>query len=471
MSTLTRLRRTFVGDRAFYKVVLSIAVPVIVQNSISNIVNLLDNVMVGQVGTAEMSGVAIANQLLFVFNLCIFGGLSGPSIFGAQFYGAGDMEGLKDTFRIKLWISLTILVLALAAFLGMGDQLIGLYLTGSGDPADAALMFLSAKDYLLIMLLGLLPFSLSQAYSGTLRETGETVLPMKASVAAVLANLVGNWILIYGRMGAPRMGISGAAIATVISRFVELGIILYAVRKNPKFSFLRGAYRTLRVPAALFKSVMRKGMPLLINEALWSVAMAMLMQIYSVRGLMVLAGLNIASTVNNLFNVVYIAIGSAVAVIVGQSLGANDMEKARGDAWKLLAFSFGACVVVGGILAALSPVMPLIYPAGAEVHALATVFILTGACFMPVHAVTHCTYFTLRSGGSTIVTFLFDCVFTWGASIPFAYLMVYKTNLDIMTLYPVCQSIDLLKCGIGVFLVAKGVWIRNIVAAPEAEVA
>jgi len=471
MSTLTRLRRTFVGDRAFYKVVLSIAVPVIVQNSISNIVNLLDNVMVGQVGTAEMSGVAIANQLLFVFNLCIFGGLSGSSIFGAQFYGAGDMEGLKDTFRIKLWISLTILALALAAFLGMGDQLIGLYLTGSGDPADAALMFLSAKDYLLIMLLGLLPFSLSQAYSGTLRETGETVLPMKASVAAVLANLVGNWILIYGNLGAPKMGVAGAAIATVISRFVELGIILYAVRKNPKFSFLRGAYRTLRVPAALFKSVMRKGMPLLINEALWSVAMAMLMQIYSVRGLMVLAGLNIASTVNNLFNVVYIAIGSAVAVIVGQSLGANDMEKARGDAWKLLAFSFGACVVVGGILAALSPVMPLIYPAGAEVHALATVFILTGACFMPVHAVTHCTYFTLRSGGSTIVTFLFDCVFTWGASIPFAYLMVYKTNLDIMTLYPVCQSIDLLKCGIGVFLVAKGVWIRNIVAAPEAEVA
>jgi len=471
MNTLAFLRRTFVGDRAFYKVVLSIAVPVIIQNSISNIVNLLDNVMVGQVGTAEMSGVAIANQLLFVFNLCIFGGLSGPSIFGAQFYGAGDMEGLKDTFRIKLWISLTILVLALFAFLGWGDQLIALYLTGSGEASDAALMFESAKEYLLIMLLGLLPFSLSQAYSGTIRETGETVLPMKASIAAVLTNLVGNWILIYGNLGAPAMGVSGAAIATVISRFVEVGVILYAVRENPKFSFLRGTYRTLRVPSSLFKSVMKKGAPLLVNEALWSVGMATLMQIYSVRGLVVLAGLNIASTVTNLFNVVYIAIGSAVAVIVGQSLGASDMEKARGDAWKLLAFSFGACVVVGGILAVLSPVMPLIYPAGAEVHALATVFILTGACFMPIHAVTHCTYFTLRSGGSTIITFLFDCAFTWCASIPFALLMVHETDLPIMTLYPICQSVDLLKCGIGVFLVAKGVWIRNIVSAPKAEVA
>ena len=471
MNTLSRLRRTFVGDRAFYKIVLSIAVPVIIQNSVSNVVNLLDNVMVGQVGTAEMSGVAIANQLLFVFNLCVFGGLSGPSIFGAQFYGAGDMEGLKNTFRIKLWIALSILVLALAIFLGWGDQLISTYLTGSGEAADAALMFATAKEYLFIMLIGLLPFSLAQAYSGTLRETGETVLPMQASIAAVLTNLVGNWILIYGHFGAPALGVAGAAIATVFSRFVELAIIFYGIRKNPKFSFLRGAYSTLKVPAALIKSVMRKGMPLLVNEALWSVGMATLMQIYSVRGLMVLAGLNIASTVTNLFNVVFISMGNAVAVIVGQSLGANDMQKARGDAWKLLAFSSGVCIVVGGILAALSPVMPLIYPAGADVHALATVFILTGACFMPIHAITHCTYFTLRAGGSTVVTFLFDSAFTWGVSIPFALLMVYKTDLHMMALYPVCQSIDLLKCGVGVFLVGKGVWIRNIVTAPEAGVA
>ena len=323
----------------------------------------------------------------------------------------------------------------------------------------------------MIMLAGLLPFALSQCYSGTLRETGETVLPMKAGIAAVLTNLFGNWVLIYGNLGMPALGVEGAAIATVISRFVELGIILVSIRQNPVHAFLRGVYRTLHVPARLFVSVMKKGMPLLVNEALWSVGMATLMQIYSVRGLMVLAGLNIASTVTNLFNVVFISMGNAVAVIVGQSLGANDMQKARGDAWKLLAFSSGVCIVVGGILAALSPVMPLIYPAEADVHALATVFILTGACFMPIHAITHCTYFTLRAGGSTVVTFLFDSAFTWGVSIPFALLMVYKTDLHMMALYPVCQSIDLLKCGVGVFLVGKGVWIRNIVTAPEAGVA
>ncbi len=471
MHGLARFRRTFIGNRAFYRMVMGIVVPVIIQNSVTNIVNLLDNIMVGQVGTAEMSGVAIANQLLFVFNLCVFGGLSGPSIFGAQYYGAGDMEGLRNTFRIKLWIAFALLVLALAAFLGWGDPLIRTYLTGQGDPASAGVMFDSGRAYLMIMLAGLLPFALSQCYSGTLRETGETVLPMKAGVAAVLTNLFGNWVLIYGNLGMPALGVEGAAIATVISRFVELGIILVSIRQNPVHAFLRGVYRTLHVPARLFVSVMKKGMPLLVNEALWSVGMATLMQIYSVRGLMVLAGLNIASTITNLFNVVFISMGSAVAVVVGQALGAGDMERARGDAWKLMFFSFALCLGIGGLLAALSPELPRIYPADEAVYTLAARFILTSACFMPLNAVTHCSYFTLRSGGSTLVTFLFDSAFTWAVNIPFAMLLVYATQMDILLLYPLCQAVELLKSGLGLALVGKGVWIRNIVSAPEPEAA
>ena len=469
LNALNRFRRTFVGDRAFYKTVLAIAVPVIIQNSVSNVVNLLDNVMVGQVGTAEMSGVAIANQLLFVFNLCIFGGLSGPSIFGAQYFGAGDLEGLRNAFRIKLWISATILLASLVVFLGWGDPLIQTFLTGEGDASSAAAMFASGREYLLFMLLGLVPFALSQCYSGTLRETGEAMQPMLASIVAVLANLVGNWILIYGHFGFPAMGVRGAAIATVLSRFVELGIILYAVWRKPAFAFLRGAYRSLRVPAPLFKAVMRKGMPLLVNEALWSMGMATLMQVYSVRGLMVLAGLNIASNITKLFNAVFISLGSAVAVIVGQALGANDMQKARGDAWKLMAFSAASCLGIGALLAALSPVLPRIYPAPEEVHALATVFILTSACLMPVNAITHCTYFTLRSGGSTLITFLFDSAFTWVVNIPFALFLVYGTGLPIMALYPICQLTDALKCAVGLYLVKRGVWIRNIVSGSEAQ--
>jgi putative MATE family efflux protein len=471
MQGAARLKRIFIGDRAFYRIVLTIVVPVIIQNSLTNVVYLLDNIMVGQVGTSEMSGVAIANQLLFVFNLCIFGGLSGPSIFGAQYFGAGDLDGLRNTFRIKLWISAALLLAALATFIGWGDPLIKTYLTGGGDAAKAAVMLTSSRDFLTIMMAGLLPFALSQCYSGTLRETGETMLPMVAGIAAVLTNLVGNWLLIYGNLGFPVLGVKGAAIATVISRFVELGVILYGLRRDRRYAFLHGVYRTLRVPLPLLRSVMKKGMPLLVNEALWSIGMALLMQIFSVRGLLVLAGLNIASNITNLFNVVFISMGNAVAVIIGQALGANDLRRAREDVWKLLFFSSGTCVLIGALLAMLSPVIIHLYSAEAAVFPLAARFILASACLMPINAITHCCYFTLRSGGSTIVTFLFDCVFTWIINIPFAYYLVNSTGLDILILYPLCQAVDILKCGIGLFLVKKGVWIRNIVSCPKPDIA
>lgn len=471
MQGAARLRRIFVGDRAFYRTVLVIVIPVIIQNSLTNVVSLLDSIMVGQLGQAQMSGVTIATQLLFVFNLCVFGGLSGPSIFGAQFYGAGDLEGFRNTFRIKLWIAAVLLVGALAVFSGFGEALILNYLTGEGDPALTALTLESAREFLYLMLLGLLPFALSQCYSGTLRETGETMLPMLASGVAVVFNLLCNWILIYGKFGMPALGVKGSAIATVLARFLELGIMLNGIRKNPRFTFFHGAYRTLRVPLPLLRLVMQKGLPLLVNEALWAIGVATMMQIYSVQGQLVLAGLNISSNINNLFNVVFIAVGSAVAVIIGQALGANDLKRAREDVWKLLAFSSGCCLVIGALLALLSPVITHLYSAEAEVYPLASRFILVSACLMPINALTHCCYFTLRAGGSTIVTFLFDCVFSWTISIPFAYFLVHWTGLDIMMLVPLSQSIEVLKCGVGLILVKRGVWIRNIVAAPNPEIA
>ncbi len=469
MQFMGKIKRTLIGDRAFYRTVFAIVVPIIIQNSVSNFVNLLDNIMVGSLGTAQLSGVAVANQLLFVFMLCIWGGLAGPGIYGAQYFGAGDMEGLRNTFRIKLWISAVIVVASLAIFIGWGDRLILGYLTGEGDAASAEAMFASGRDYLRVMLFGLLPFALTQSYSGTLREAGETMLPMKAGIAAVLTNLCGNWILIYGNLGFPKMGVEGAATATVLSRFVELAIIAIGAHRSQRYGFMRGAYRTLKVPAKLLRGVMKKGIPLLVNEALWSMGIATLMQIYSVRGLMVLAGLNIASTINNLFNVVFLSMGNAVAVMIGQALGANDMRRARGDVWKLMSFSVFSCIVIGSVLAILSPVFPHLYNTEEGVRMLAARFILTAACLMPINSIAHACYFTLRSGGSTIITFLFDSVYSWAVHIPFALLLVYKTDLDIMMLYPVCQLVEIVKSSIGLILVRKGVWIRNIVSGHQTE--
>ena len=217
--------RQFIGDRAFYRRVLGVAIPIIIQNGITNFVSMLDNIMVGQVGTVPMSGVAIVNQLLFVFNLCVFGAASGAGIFTAQFFGSQDQEGVRHTFRFKIMVGLLLGAAGIGIFLTAGPPLINLYLTGEGSAKDAALTLAYGLRYLRVMLFGLLPFALSNAYASTLRESGQTVVPMLAGVAAVLVNLVFNYILIFGKFGAPALGVVGAAAATVISRYVELAIV------------------------------------------------------------------------------------------------------------------------------------------------------------------------------------------------------------------------------------------------------
>lgn len=205
----------------------------------------------------------------------------------------------------------------------------------------------------------------------------------------------------------------------------------------------------------------------MVNEILWSAGMAVLMQCYSIRGLNTVAALNISTTISNLFNVVFIAMGSAISIIVGQLLGAGKMEEAKDTDTKLIAFSVFSCVVMGGLLILLAPLFPMMYNTSDEVKTLAAAFLRIAAGCMPIAAFMHATYFTLRSGGKTIITFLFDSVFLWCASIPLAYVLSRFTTLPIVPLYLFCQLIDLIKCVIGYVLVKKGVWIHNIVATKE----
>lgn len=267
-----------------------------------------------------MSGVAIVNQLLFVFNLCIFGAVSGAGIFTAQFAGSRDHEGVRHTFRFKILVCVLLTVLGTALFLVAGEPLVRLYLKGEGKAQDADLFLGYGMDYLKVMLFGLLPFALANAYSGTLRETGQTLVPMAAGIGAVLVNLVLNYVLIFGHFGAPAMGVRGAALATVISRYVELAIVAgWTHSHGEKEPFIRGAFRSMAIPKQLTGRIIVKGMPLLINEALWASGMAFLNQCYSLRSLDVVAATNIASTIWNVFSVSFLAMATPSAFSLARS--------------------------------------------------------------------------------------------------------------------------------------------------------
>lgn len=456
--------KRYLGDRHFYRRVLAVALPIIVQNGITNFVSLLDNIMVGQVGTVQMSGVAIVNQLLFVFNLCIFGAVSGAGIFTAQYYGSENHEGIRHTFRFKILIGALLTAFGIGVLLKAGQPLISLYLRGEGAAEDVVQTLAFGWDYLLVMLWGLPAFAISTAYSSTLREGNQTLVPMVAGICAVLINLCLNYVLIFGHFGFPVMGIRGAAIATVISRYIELVIVAGWTHLNSgKNLFIKGAYRSVHIPSHLLGQIMRKGFPLLINEALWSIGMAMLNQSFSTRGLDVVAAQNISSTIYNLSSVVFLSMGNAVGIIMGQMLGANRSESEIRDSNRKLMFtSVLSCLIFGGLMAAASGLFPKIYNTTDDVRALATKLICISAMMMPFNAYTNACYFTLRSGGKTLVTFLFDSCYVWVVCVPLAFILSRYTTLAIIPLYAICQSMDMLKSAIGAYMVHKGTWIQNL---------
>ena len=454
----------YIGDRAFYRRVLQVAVPIIIQNGITNFVSLLDNIMVGQVGTLPMSGVSIVNQILFVFNLCIFGATSGAGIFTAQFHGSGDDEGIRHTFRFKIFIcTLISLTAGLIFFLGQ-DNLIGLYLTGEGTAEDAAQVLSYGKEYLAVMLWGLLPFGLSNAYSGTLKESEETFVPMVAGVTAVFVNLGLNYVFIFGHFGAPAMGVRGAALATVISRYAELLLVAAWTHQNgAKHPFIRGAFRTFAIPKPLLRTIVITGAPLLINETLWSLGVAFMNQCYSTCGLDVVPATNISNTLINLSSVVYHSLGASVGILMGQMLGARKPEnEVRDFNRKLIAFSVSMGVLFGGLMALGSGLFPHMYNTTDAVRALAQDLILVSALVMPFQSFANATYFTLRSGGKTFITFLFDSGFMWVCAIPLAFCLSRFTDLPILPLFAICQTPDVLKCVLGSWMLRKGSWIHSL---------
>ncbi len=326
---LRNFREKYIGDKQFYKNVLYMVIPMILQNLVTNFVSLIDNIMVGRIGTEQMNGVSIVNQYIFVFNITVFGAVAGPSIFGAQFFGKGDHEGQKYTFRYRL-IAVTLITAIGAVIFGFfSEPLINLFISKEDAPERMAETLKYGKEYMLYMLIGLIPFGIGQAYSSVVRECGETRIPMIGSMAAVVFNIFLDYALIFGKFGFPEMGVKGAAIATVAAKFIEaLVVIAWTHAKPKKNKYIVGVFRRFTIPRELVGKMLIKGLPLLFNEFLWAAGMSIIAQCYSVRGLDVVAARNISSTMTNLFGAIYIQLGSCIGIIVGAKLGANKLKEA-----------------------------------------------------------------------------------------------------------------------------------------------
>jgi len=486
LMNLTHLKKKFIGDKAFYRAVMIILLPLVAQQGITSFVNLLDTLMVGSLGEETLSAVGVVNQILMVFNLTIFGGLSGVSIFGSQFAGKNDVDGMRQSFRAKLYFCAFVCVAGITLLLTMGDRFIAMFMQGemnsqsAGMTAEAlaqrvAFASQQAHDYLWIMLCGLPAFALAQTYAGSMREMGKTVATMVGSVIAILTNLVLNFLLIYQTrelsvfgltftMWGAGMGVRGAALATVIARFVEMFFILiYAHLHQNRYVFLRGAFRNGYVPLSLLKRIAITGTPLMLNEVLWSLGMTFINQCYSSRGMTALAALNITSTAWNLFCIIMFAMGNAVSIMVGQYLGRGDKKGARDVDTKLLFITVVSHLFLGGLLALVAGLIPNLFNVTEEARALAKQTLVIAGLSLPIHAFLHATYFTIRSGGKTVVTFLFDSVYTWCVPAVIAFVLSRYTQANVVTMYFCIQFIDVIKLVIGLFMLRSDFWANNVV--------
>ena len=461
---ITNFVKGFIGDKKFYKYLLVIMLPIMLQTGITNLVNMLDNVMIGSVGTNETTGVAVANQLIFVFNLCIFGTVSGAGIFGAQFFGKGDNEGLRHTLRFKLYSATALTVGAILLFLFAGRWLVNLYLMGEGDVNDAAASMEFAITYLNVMLIGLIPYTIAQCYATSLRETGQTLLPMYAGISAVGINLFLNWVLIFGNLGAPVMGIEGAAIATLTARiceFVITAVYLFFIEKRLKFRFSHIFSKC----GYLVSDFLRHGTPVIVIEVLWSLGMSVQAGIlghitYSAGD--PVAANSIMSIVQQLSTVFLFGVANASGVMVGKSIGEGNI-----DYVKKQAFTFNIFAVVMGLFAAVfiyvakAPMLSF-YDFPEETLALAgdLIDVMAVITFFVSFAATNIMG-VLRGGGDTTFCLVSETVCIWCIALPAAF-MALKLSWPVPVVFALMKSDEVIKVVVSLCRFRNDNWIHTL---------
>jgi putative MATE family efflux protein len=444
----------YIGDRAFYKTLFTVAAPLILQQLITTSVQLVDNVMIGKLGEEAIGAVSVVNQLYFVVILITFGALGGAGIFTAQYFGSKDYDKLKQTFRFKLLIGFMIAILSFVIFSLFGKSLVMIF-TDNPNTISLAMTYLTYAKW------SAFPWILSVAIANTFRETGITKPLLIISLVAIFTNTFLNYILIFGNFGFPVLGVEGAAIATTASRFVEFFLMLYLLVSKGQF-FKTSLKDVLLIDKKLLSSIIVMALPLLLNELFWSTGQTVFLHAYSRRGDQALAAMNITSAISQLVFVTFGAIATAVAVLVGNTLGKNELDQAKDNAKKLIATAVMVAVAAGFILFILSFFILNIYDVSDATKKIAQFNIRINALFIPVFSFNVTLYFTLRAGGDTKSTFLMDAGYMWILPVPTALLLSYLTALPVTLMFLLVQMLDIPKMVIGLSRYRKEHWVRNL---------
>jgi len=445
------------GNKAFYKTTLAIALPIMAQQFVTSFVNLIDNIMIGSVGSLALTSVTVANRVYLIFNSTMFGICGAAGIFIAQYYGAKDQQKCQKILNINLVCGFIIACLFVVALIAVPQQLIEIF-TSSPQVINESMRYIQYAIFTYI------PFAFSFSVMMALRAVGINKIQLLVGIITVATNTTLNYLLIFGNFGFPELGVQGAAIATAIARMIEMIIYLVILLRHQHL-FYFSLSELLHLDMHLIRSMIKKAIPLTINEIFFSLGLAMIFLSYMRCDENLIAAISVVDTVMQIAYIIFGGLSSAVSILIGKRLGANEIEKAKDNAYKLITFGVIIGCAVGMIFIFIAPVIASFYNVEDVIKQTIVSLLTIKSFLLPVYVYNVCIFFTLRAGGDTFSTMLMDSGFLWCAGVLLSTVISVFFAIPLVTLFTIVEACDVLKLFVATYFFKKGKWAKNMTIA------
>lgn len=443
------------NDKHFFSQMFKIALPITLQNLVLASLNLVDNVVIGGLGETAIAGVGLANQYFFLLNLLLFGLTSGSAIFTAQFWGNKDIPNIRRVLGICIITGGTAALLFSLGGFFFPNEILRVF---SEDPAVIRL----GTEYLKIVVFSYATTAVTFAYSFILRSTGRVKAPLFASVVALGTNTVLNYILVYGYIGFPRMGVRGAAAATIVARLIELVLILVIVYVK-KYAVAASLKEMTNLSLNFIKNFFKVTVPVILNESMWALGVTMYAIVYARMGTEAIASTNISGTIERIIWVLFMGFGNACAVMIGNKIGEGNEKQVFVYAERFAVLGPTVAVLSGIVVIMLSDWALSPYKVSPQVLSYARLNLIAFSCFLWAKVFNYMNIVgILRSGGDTLFCLFLDIGGVWLVGVPLAFAGGILLGLPIYWVYVLVQVEEVVKMIAGIPRLISKKWINNL---------
>lgn len=444
-------------DREFFKNLLILAIPIILQNLIGASLNLLDNLMIGSLGENAIASTGIANQYYMLYYNSTNGIVMGAGIFMAQYWGKKDVKSIYKFMGISLLFSLFTAFLFVIGGVFFSENIMGIF-TKEKIVSDLG------KNYLAAVAPSYIFTSISLTYAMALRSAGYTKIPMYASLIGLIFNGVLNYIFIFGKLGIPALGVTGAALGTTVARFMEMSFILHTIYMRDK-NIIAGKLSEMFVfTKDLITKFIKTATPVVFNDVMWIGGITVYFIAYSKLGTNATATMQISNTINNAFNIFAIGIAIASSIVIGNKIGAGEEKEAKEVAIKINIFGIALGVLVGVIFFIASPFIPLMFKITPETKANVITVLKIMSVLVPVRFFGIVQIIgVLRGGGDVVYAILVELIAVWGIGVPLSFIGAVYLNYPITIVYALTCLEEPFKMISTIPRLLSGKWIRNLV--------